>query len=235
MPDFDLDNLHTEARRALAGAATMVSAYDKVIHCGPFTLGLHPDGAKREAGENALIDWRKVGGEVIAEDEAGSRLIYERGELRTLGAVGRALLDVSRPMQPWMAGFRALASEAIKLEDTPGGPSDADLRLGLAMRAVALRQMGEPGTFIDYSRRQPTPRPGDVGAIHPDDFERAMLVAHLQLGEDERASMAADAKKAAEQAAFERRLERNSRDRMAREREHRDHCRSLYCRQCGMR
>lgn len=170
----------------IASALTSAAGAKLVIHCGHFTLGTHPDAAKREAGELALIDWSRPGGEVVAEDEAGRALLGQVGQARALGAVGRALIKTWAKLQPWIGRWRDLAREAEQVVELPGGPADPDLRLGLAMRAVALQHMGVRG---DIPARH-SPRPTDVQGIEADAFDIAAVVAHVRLTDADRAALA---------------------------------------------
>lgn len=222
--DAEIRDLHLAW---LAGCCDTAASRGAVLHCGRFTLGLHPDGQKREEGYNALIDWSKTGGEIADEDAPGRKLVAEVGPLRALGALGRALLRSGGPKDTWSNELRELAEAAEEGEigERAGAPKDPCLKLGLMMRAVALLWLGAPG---DRSTCQ---RPGDVGKADPGDVDRLDMVVHLKPTEADLAEL----KAAQERAAAERRLastmQQIHRDRRA----HMEHCRGLYCRECGMR
>lgn len=178
----EIDTIHDDAILVLLGAIISAGCAGAVLACDHFTLGAHPDAQLAENGELALVDWSQIGGEVVAVEDAPARLVAERGEVRALGALGGALIE--RPVAGrWMLGWRSIALEALDLVGLPGGPEDPNLRMGLAMRAVALHRMGRPGD-------QSTCRfAGDAGLADPDDFERASMIAALQLRADERAEL----------------------------------------------
>lgn len=222
--DADTRELHLAW---LAGCCDTAANRGVVLHCGRFTLGLHPDGVKREEGYNALIDWSKTGGEIVDDDAPGAKLIGEVGPLRALGALGCALLRSDAPKDSWSIGLRDLAEAAqeSELDEQPGAPRDPNLKFGLMMRAVALLWLGAPG---DRSTCQ---RPGDVGKADSGDIERLDMVVHLKPTEADHAEL----KAAQDRLAAERRLETTMRQIHRDRRSHMEHCRSLYCRECGMR
>lgn len=181
--ELEFLNLAPVTEQSLRGAVQYAPQFGAVLHCGDLTLGAHPDQQKREAGEVALIDWSQTGGVVIAEGaRAPGRLMERCGTLRTLGALGRALLKVERPDQEWMAQFRDVAFEAQRLEDISDAPEDGNLRLGLAMRALAHRRLGQPGPEVDVRMV----RPEEVGHPPSLEFRHSDDVAHLRLSHRDR-------------------------------------------------
>lgn len=124
-----------------------------VVKADELTIGGHPDGALRDDGQLAVLDWDQNGGPIVASgDDAAVLVIHRVGQIRTLGAIMTAvendepgdcalLLDIAK-------GARCLA------DNTAGGPEDRLLRLGLAARAVALDAMGMPGEKSDRVARE---------------------------------------------------------------------------------
>lgn len=160
------------ALASLRGAIEAAPEYGAVIHCGELTLGAHPDPDLHAAGEIAVIDLAQQGGVVVGQGARASRaLLASCGPVRVLGALGRALLKLTpqAPLQGAIEQVASLAREAERI-DVTGGPGDAKLRLGLAMRAVALSRLG--------------------GAVEPFAFMIADDIAYLKMSARDRAFLA---------------------------------------------
>ena len=167
--------------------SALLAAADKgvVIHCGAYTLGLHPDAARRENGELALLDWSRPGGELVETEDPGGELADRMGQIRAMGALARALCS-ARGLDGWIGDVQAWARESEPLTHLPGGPVDRDLRAGLALRAVALQAMGRRGGLSPRF----VPRPGDVGTLDPVLFQDASHLAHVRMTEADQALLA---------------------------------------------
>lgn len=162
---------HEDVRWVLSSALNRVPPL-RPVHCGLHTLRVHPDPKLAESGELALV----IGDQIVAVDDAAARMVEVCGEVRVLGAIGRALSPLSCELRPWIDGWRDLAREAEGVAALPGGPPDRDLRMGLAMRAVALHRMGRPG----WIEGRGSARPADVKALPAETFEIAKIAAHAQ-------------------------------------------------------
>lgn len=156
-----------------------------VIKADDLTIGGHPDGALRDDGVLAVLDWDQNGGAIAASgDEAAVLVIHRVGQIRTLGAIMTAaendepedcdlLLDIAK-------GARCLA------DNTAGGPEDRLLRLGLAARAVALDAMGMPGEWADKVAKA---RGTGVLGLDGYDFRDYARIGMLTLTTPDRAAM----------------------------------------------
>ena len=118
-----------------------------VVHLDNMTLGQHPDGAARDEGKLALLDWSVAGGSIIADGwEACVTLTRRTSPARALGAALAAAVKVDDQISDDLPLLSGLAVDADHLAArTAGGPADAPLRLALCARGLALGMMGEEG------------------------------------------------------------------------------------------
>ena len=115
MDDFDF-YLISQGFLTYVARRSPIAAYE-------LTLGLHPDGELREAGEVAVLDWSQTGGPVIAEAEHAASAFLDRvGAVRSMGA---ALAAVERHPADHDSDLRRLAEMAreIELAASAGGPA----------------------------------------------------------------------------------------------------------------
>lgn len=153
------------------------------------TLGSHPDGEKREAGELALIDWDRPGGAIADLDAPEAEFVRRAGPLR---AVGAALLAADKYHPACVdLPIAALTDEAERIaREVIGGPEDAPLRMALAARAAALVLLGRRGTHDrctdwrgdERSLPENSTRPEAVLPIHPWDFDTLTAIASCRTG-----------------------------------------------------
>ena len=118
-----------------------------VVHLDNMTLGQHPDGAAREEGKLALLDWSGAGGSSVAGGwEACGVLGRRASRAGALGAALAAAVKVDDQIGDDLPLLSGLAVGADNLAaHTAGGPADAPLRLALCARGLALGMMGEEG------------------------------------------------------------------------------------------
>lgn len=160
-----------------------------VVRADALTIGEHPDGALREAGELAVLDWDQTGGPVLADlDDAAPIMIERVGQVRTLGAILGAV-ELGAPDTADLDLLADVAMVARWLEERqPGGPADPLLRLGLAGRAVALDALGVTGEIHDSLAER---RGTGVGALDPADLDAYTIMAMLRLTGPDKLALAA--------------------------------------------
>ena len=157
-----------------------------VVKADELTIGGHPNGALRDDGQLAVLDWDQNGGPIVASggDDAAVLVIHRVGQIRTLGAimlaVGNDEPEDCGLLHDIVTGARALE------ENTAGGPEDRLLRLGLAARAVALDAMGMPGEWADKLAKR---RGTGVLGLDGYDFRDYERVAMLTLTTPDHAAM----------------------------------------------
>ena len=118
------------------------------IKADALALGLHPFADLAEEGELAALE----GVEIVAQlDDAAPLLIERAGQVRTLGALLAAAEPSPEESLELLAGI-AVSARWIA-ENTPGGPADLLLRIGLAARTIALHMLGEEGSRHDKVSR----------------------------------------------------------------------------------
>lgn len=171
-----------------------------VVHLDNMTLGQHPDGAAREEGKLALLDWSVAGGSILAEGWEASVILTSRtSPARALGSALAAALKVDDQIRDDLPLLSGLAVGADNLAaHTAGGPADAPLRLALCARGLALGMMGEEGDAKRGHNRDFELR--DLGAMdRPEawlgtdgrDFADLREIAFLPLTEGDRAMLGA--------------------------------------------
>lgn len=110
------------------------------------TLGQHPDAQQREAGELAMLDWAQPGGPVVADGELAVPSFLARvGAIRAIGAAMLAARRHKAAVDDLTMVPGVAAAAEWMAEQTKGGPVDAALRVGLAVRACALDALGQEG------------------------------------------------------------------------------------------
>ncbi len=131
----------------LVGLVTAVAGHAPIKADG-LALGLHPFADLAEEGELAALD----GAEIVAQLDDAAPLVIERaGQVRTLGALLVAAETSPEESLELLAGI-AVSARWIA-ENTPGGPADLLLRIGLAARSIALHMLGEEGSRHDKVSR----------------------------------------------------------------------------------
>lgn len=171
-----------------------------VVHLDGFTLGQHPDGAAREEGKLALLDWSVAGGSIVADGwEACVILTARTSPARALGAALAAAVKVDDQICESLPLLSGLAVSADRLAaGTAGGPADAPLRLALCARGLALGMMGEEGDARRGYNRNSELR--DLGSVDRSeawlgtdgrDFANLHELAFLPLTEGDRALLGA--------------------------------------------
>lgn len=153
------------------------------------TLGSHPDGARREEGELALIDWERPGGEVVDCYGPEGEFVRRSGPLRALGAAMLAADKYHQACADMRIAELVIEAERIARE-VPGGPEDPALRMALAARSAAAAMLGRPGacrTCTDCRGNERSlpdnaARPQAVLPIHPWDFDLLRAVASCPIG-----------------------------------------------------
>jgi hypothetical protein len=172
-----------------------------VVHIDNMTLGQHPDGDAREAGQLALLDWTVAGGSIVAEGRQASVILTKRaGPARALGAALAAAVKVDAQICDDLPLLSGLAVSADNLAShTAGGPADALLRLALCARGLAFAMLGEEGDArhgynrdfelrdLGHSIDRPEAWLGTDGR----DFADLSAVAFLPLTEGDRALLGA--------------------------------------------
>lgn len=177
MDDFDF---YLRLVNLLAGAAAQV-----VIKADELTIGLHPAADLAEEGEIAVLDWAQTGGPIVAQLDDAAPLIIERcGQVRTIGAI-LAAVELDAPADLDLLAGIATGARCVE-ENTPGGPTDPLLRLGLAARAVALDALGMPGEIDDRISRR---RDAGIRGLDGRDFDTYTLIAFLGLTGPDKAAL----------------------------------------------
>jgi len=172
-----------------------------VIHLDNMTLGQHPDGAAREAGELALLDWTVAGGAIVGSGWEASLILTQRtSPARTLGAALAAAVKIDDQISEYLPLLSGLAVGAdVLAANTPGGPADAPLRLALCARGLALGMLGEEGDArrgynLDFELRYlggGLERPEAWLGTDGRDFSDLREIAFLPLTEGDRALLGA--------------------------------------------
>ena len=156
-----------------------------VVKADELTIGGHPDGALRDDGQLAVLDWDQNGGPIVASgDDAAVLVIHRVGQIRTLGAIMLAV-ENDEPEDCGLLHDIVTGARALE-ENTAGGPTDPLLRLGLAARAVALDAMGMPGEWAD---RVAKARGTGVLGLDGYDFRDYERIGMLPLTTPDRAAM----------------------------------------------
>ena len=151
------------------------------------TIGSHPDGTKREAGELALIDWVRPGGAIADLDAPEAEFVRRAGPLRAMGAALLAADKYHPACADLPIGPLIETAERITRE-VDGGPKDGPLRMGLAARAAALAMLGQRGAHDkctdwrgdERSLPENSGRPEAILPIHPWDFDTLTAAASVR-------------------------------------------------------
>mgnify|MGYP003404963006 FL=1 len=171
-----------------------------VVHLDNMTLGQHPDGAARDEGKLALLDWSVAGGSIVADGWEASVILTRRtSPARALGAALAAAAKVDDKICEHLPLLSGLASGSENLASrSPGGPADAALRLALCARGLAFAMLGEEGDATQGNNRNFELR--DLGALDRSeawlgtdgrDFSDLREIAFLPLTDGDRALLEA--------------------------------------------